>query len=647
MRTQTRRAPTGDTGAVTLTVEDDFAAFVAARWAELEALALVTTLDPITARDATTHALGRLRGGWADAVDDGTPTLQTRRAVLERSLQVAGSADGRGAGPSRPRPGSSDPDLIGFGGGVGPERDEAVADALWHCLARATASERAVLACAVVCDLDTGETAHLLGMPLSDIEGHDRSLRSRLAAAHDSGREGSGQARAEWLLQDDLRSLVDDLIEDAPDPPDPAGLVAAEAAGVRRRTLVLGTTAVVATATAAWFLTRPGDEQRLGPSVATTTGSSDADWTSTKTWPARGALASDVGVQGLILTRTSGGSRLLFADDVGDRRIVLAAPIGIPNDPVGTQVRAWQGARGALPEGMEELEMPLAYIDGVSDVVAAYLPQQSGSALVVLSRPSVTQAEVSRFVSPTPAGTVDREWFTLQLEGGIGVDLSVLDVSPAMRLKVGDYDGPPASPSDPWIDISLSDGLDAVIETTSAFAADATGLPRDDVTSTVVTDSIAPGSILDPEAISATGGDGRVVVVTTRTPAGAVLRTVIAVDDGRTAGTQVLEMVSVLPADQADAPVVLRLYGSSGDTGRFLVVAPGGARAQLLGTSPNAYPVSKVTPFKGDTAVVSVINADDAPAFTLIVRDAKGRKTYDRVAPTGADLFDLWQRSIG
>ncbi|MEO5610054.1 MAG: hypothetical protein ABIQ61_04370, partial [Ornithinibacter sp.] len=177
---------------MTLTVEDDFAAFVAARWAELEALALVTTLDPITARDATTHALGRLRGGWADAVDDGTPTLQTRRAVLERSLQVAGSADGRGAGPSRPRPGSSDPDLIGFGGGVGPERDEAVADALWHCLARATASERAVLACAVVCDLDTGETAHLLGMPLSDIEGHDRSLRSRLAAAHDSGREGSG-----------------------------------------------------------------------------------------------------------------------------------------------------------------------------------------------------------------------------------------------------------------------------------------------------------------------------------------------------------------------------------------------------------------------------------------------------------------------
>ncbi|MEO7421070.1 MAG: hypothetical protein ABIU87_01585 [Ornithinibacter sp.] len=634
---------------MTLTVEDDFAAFVAARWAELEALALVTTLDPVTARDATTRALGRLRGAWADAVADGTPTLQTRRAVLERSIQVAGGAESRGPGASRPRPGSSGRDVIGvgFGGGVGVERDEAVTDALWHCLSRTTASGRAVLACALVCDLDTGETAHLLGMPVSDTEGHDRSLRSRLAAAHDSGRESSGLAPAQWLLQDDLRSLVDDLIEDTPEPPDPAGLVAAEAAGVRRRTLVLGGTAVVATATAAWFLTRPGTEKQLGPSVAAATGSSEADWASTKTWPARGALAADVGVQGLILTRTSGGSRLLFADDVGDRRIVLAAPIGIPNDPVGTQVRAWQGARGALPDTMEELELPLSYIDGVGDVLAAHLPQQSGSALVVLSRPSVTRAEVSRFVSPTPAGTVAREWFTLQLERGIGIDLSMLDVSPAMRLKVSDYDGPPASPSDPWIDISLSDGLDRVTEATSAFAANATGLPRDAVVSTVVTDTIAPGSILDPEALSATGGDGRVVVVTTRTPAGAVLRTVLAIDDGRTAGTQILEMVSVLPAERADAPVVLRLYGSGPDTGRFLVVAPGGARAQLLATSPNAYPVSKVTPFKGDTAVVSVINADDAPAFTLIVRDAKGRKTYDGVAPTGADLFDLWSAPSG
>lgn len=120
-----------------------------------------------------------------------------------------------------------------------------------------------------------------------------------------------------------------------------------------------------------------------------------------------------------------------------------------------------------------------------------------------------------------------------------------------------------------------------------------------------------------------------------------MIRSVVAVDDGRTSGTQVFEALGVVPADEADSPIVLRIDDEGPDRGRFLVVAPGGARAQLLATSPNAYPVSKVTSFKGDTAVVGVINADDAAGFRLIVRDAKGRKTYEGVPTMGTDLFDL------
>ena len=51
-------------------------------------------------------------------------------------------------------------------------------------------------------------------------------------------------------------------------------------------------------------------------------------------------------------------------------------------------------------------------------------------------------------------------------------------------------------------------------------------------------------------------------------------------------------------------------------SGRFLVIAPGAARVQLLSTSPNAYPVSKVTTTRpGGVAVVEVVNADDAAAL--------------------------------
>ena len=57
-----------------------------------------------------------------------------------------------------------------------------------------------------------------------------------------------------------------------------------------------------------------------------------------------------------------------------------------------------------------------------------------------------------------------------------------------------------------------------------------------------------------------------------------------------------LEPPSVLPADTPrDEPAVLRLDDARPGVGRFLVIAPGAARVQLLSTSPNAYPVSKVT----------------------------------------------------
>ncbi|MGB7817170.1 MAG: hypothetical protein WBL35_00325, partial [Ornithinibacter sp.] len=71
---------------MTLRVEDDFAEFVAARWPDLEAVALVTTLEPRQARDATSAGLARLRADWDEVLEEGAPTLRARREVVARAL---------------------------------------------------------------------------------------------------------------------------------------------------------------------------------------------------------------------------------------------------------------------------------------------------------------------------------------------------------------------------------------------------------------------------------------------------------------------------------------------------------------------------------------------------------------------------------
>ena len=65
----------------------------------------------------------------------------------------------------------------------------------------------------------------------------------------------------------------------------------------------------------------------------------------------------------------------------------------------------------------------------------------------------------------------------------------------------------------------------------------------------------------------------------------------------------------MLPADtpRRRAGPCSRLGDARPGLGRFLVIAPGAVRVQLLSTSPNAYPVSKVTRTRaGGAAIVEV-----------------------------------------
>ncbi|HWO51204.1 MAG TPA: hypothetical protein VNN23_06390, partial [Ornithinibacter sp.] len=87
---------------MTLTVEDDFRDFVAARWPDLEGVAFVVTLDPATARRVTTDALATLHQQWREALDEGQPGATARRSVL--TAAVAAVAAARPDAVSSPNP---------------------------------------------------------------------------------------------------------------------------------------------------------------------------------------------------------------------------------------------------------------------------------------------------------------------------------------------------------------------------------------------------------------------------------------------------------------------------------------------------------------------------------------------------------------
>src|SRR6188474_614898 len=81
-----------DTGPVTR-VEGDFEAFVIARFAELDAVAAVTTGEPVDAVELTAAGLADVADRWAELTAAGTPTSAARTAVLTRSLATVRSTE--------------------------------------------------------------------------------------------------------------------------------------------------------------------------------------------------------------------------------------------------------------------------------------------------------------------------------------------------------------------------------------------------------------------------------------------------------------------------------------------------------------------------------------------------------------------------
>ena len=658
----------GETGAVTLAVEDDFAGFVAARWPDLEAVALVATGDPARACEHTTRALAGLSGRWDEVLEEGAPTRAARAALLRDLLRPARpSLSGQRPGPPRPGGVAGVPPPP-----VGADHDDEE-DVLPRRLVEALGQEeplvRAALAAGILWQCDDAETAQLAGVAPSRLSDRLDTARARLLEVHRTALAEEGLSPADWRMERDLADALDALTAAQPDPPDPAGLVAGHARRLRRRSLLAGGAAVLATGGAAWWVLRdaaPGGEARAAAPTGAA-GRADADvWSSSRQWPPRGALAGDDGVRGLVAAAAGPGARLLFAADVEGTRVVLAGVDGLDADAPGTSLRAWTGPVGSPPEGLSEVRLATDRIEGVPDAVAVALPtvtsggmyttrttvlgsgsEAGGSGtgdrsappavLVVLAGPTERSATWSPRVHPTVNGSVERAWTLVRMEDGVGFRPLDRPVGTAARVSVGDYDGPVAgAPAPP----TTAGGLDPEAAA-SAYVARATGEPPEDLRSEVVVDSPVAGSVLDAFAMSATGGDGRVRLIHTTTPDGALVRTVHIADDGRSGRAALLGSPIVLAAADADEPYVRRLDRIPPRTTRYLVVAPGAARCHLLAVTPAAYPVSDITPMKGDTAIVPIINGQDTNVYRLVLWDADGRRIYDAVPERGRRLLDL------
>ncbi len=655
---------------MTLSVEDDFGGFVAARWPDLEAVALAATLDPRSARDLTAATLAELGGRWALVLEDGAPTRAARAALLRRVAHRPDAGRTLSGVPPAGGPGPATELLPVPSWTTGP--DDAVGAALLGALARERPLVRAALAAEVAWGVGETDAAVAAGDLPDELAAARPAARGRLLTAHREALAATDRPPADGRLEPDLADAVARLAAVAGDPPDPVGLVGARVSRVRRRSLVAGGLAVATLGVAGGWLVR-GDGPGVAPPVprrsgdAPVAGLDDASWWYSDRWPPRGGLAGDAAVRALVARDGGPTARLLYAADVEGVRVVVAGLLDRPNAAGGsTVVAVWSGPSGTPPADLTPLPLALDRIDGSTSVVAVAVPRRVGAPtpapsasggdapgsergdggtvlaalrggrqdasalLVLLSRPRVAVAAWSPVVHPTSHGSVERTWSIVHLEDGVAT-VPVDAPGAAARLQCEAYDGPVAGGALVPVRPPTPDGVTLA---TTELVASATGVSPARLRTEVVLDTTVDGGVLDPSGAPGRAGAGRVLVLRTRTPDGATVRTVHVSDDGGAGRPPLLAPSTVLPEAEVDAPVVLAL--PTAGAGRLLVVAPGAARCRLVG--PEGAGTATVPLPHG----VAVLTADgDRRPLTLELWDEALRRTYAAVPPAGRALLDF------
>ena len=164
----------------------------------------------------------------------------------------------------------------------------------------------------------------------------------------------------------------------------------------------------------------------------------------TRRWPARGRFADDPDVRALVIRDAPRGSRLLYADVVGDRTVVVASPADVSGRPGRPRRRVDRCSRerpvGEPDAGAPGPRRPLR---GPRRRRPRRRPGRRRRAPRPRDRPSLAAAQYASVVTPSPDGGSVRSFTPLPLTAGVGVELVGRGLGPATLVSAGGYQGVP------------------------------------------------------------------------------------------------------------------------------------------------------------------------------------------------------------
>ncbi len=441
----------------------------------------------------------------------------------------------------------------------------------------------------------------------------------------------------ETQLRDALAARADDIDGPAADPYERVS-GAVTASRRRRRTAAVGAVAAVAALAVLVPSLGQGGDRPTQPAKHTQVvvpGPDDSRWGSISTWPTRGSLAADTALLTAVGNRF-GSAHVLYAEDLPTSRVVVTWDSGTDSDE---KLTMFAGPRGGSAQDLVEVSSAGG---GLSDVVLLREHADNDSTLVVLARPDVAGAAISRSVQIGLDGSVTRDAFRpVRLTDGMYSEL-LQDSPPSLtRVTAGDL---------PSTRVTLT-GLPSVsVEDRGSICLNCTG---DDVRAQAekaMGSAVAVTLGLDPATVTATtrylgpvdralasrlgmgessGGTTRLIVVDSTLSTGQVLRSSVVMTqakDGSAAST--MELASGVPIDAATAgvrPFVLHGSASEAATMSYEVFAPDAATVRLVSSSPSIYPPTPMlTPRGGAVLATTPSWSPDTTPYEVEAYDASG-----------------------
>jgi hypothetical protein len=408
----------------------------------------------------------------------------------------------------------------------------------------------------------------------------------------------------------------------------------------RRTAVVAGVAAVAAVAVAIPSLSGGLGRDTTTPARKTTQvvpGPADPRWSLMSTWPTRGSLASDTDFVAAANERLATGDQnhVLYAGEVAGRRVVVAWSVSTSTDSRTEQLHL-----GIAPIGAPAEDLVTSVAEGArasEDVALARLGMRPDSPLLVLTTPATRSGQVSESAKVNVDGSVTRTpWQRFELTDGAGVITLANSPTFLTRVKVGLYDGQATGLVDgqgaveqPAICLDLcSDFDERYVAATTAGVAQQLGVPRDQVSTSLVYSGPADAKVAAAAGVTDAGaGTLRLVVADSRV-GDALLRSALLVHDTPGSSSESQELLTGVPLDALapqPQPFVLRGLDPSGQRQLFEVFAPGAASARITSLSPSIFPDSARTPVTGSSATIRLDDTAMTSVRTVETFDGSGR----------------------